>query len=54
MLVRSNAAAAMVIAVRELAGTYTARRAASLVAVEPTAIWGTAFADGYFADVATS
>ena len=52
LLVGSSAAAAVVIAVRALAGEQTARRAAPFVAVAPTAIWVAVSADGYFAGVA--
>ena len=52
LLVGSSAAAAVVIAVRALAGEQTARRAAPFVAVTPTAIWVAVSADGYFAGVA--
>ncbi|ORB85412.1 hypothetical protein B1987_18245 [Mycobacterium kansasii] len=51
LLVGSSAAAAVVIAVRALAGEHTARRAAPFVAVAPTAIWVAVSADGYFAGV---
>jgi methylthioxylose transferase len=52
LLVGSSAAAAVVIAVRALAGERTARRAAPFLAVAPTAIWVAVSADGYFAGVA--
>ncbi|OBB45142.1 hypothetical protein, partial [Mycobacterium sp. 852002-51961_SCH5331710] len=52
LLVGSSAAAAIVIAVRALAGEATARLAAPFVAVAPTAIWIAVSADGYFAGVA--
>lgn len=52
LLVGSSAAAAIVIAVRALAGEATARSAAPFVAVAPTAIWIAVSADGYFAGVA--
>ncbi len=52
LLVGSSAAAAMVVAVRALSGEELARRAASFVAVAPTAIWIAVSADGYFAGVA--
>ena len=53
LLAGSSAAAAVVIAVRALAGEQTARRAAPFVAVAPTAIWVAVSADGYFAGVAS-
>ena len=52
LLVGSSAAAAVVIAVRALAGEQTARCVAPFVAVAPTAIWIAVSADGYFAGVA--
>ncbi|MEY8018133.1 hypothetical protein [Mycobacterium servetii] len=52
LLVGSSAAAAMVVAIRALAGEPTARRVAPFVAVAPTAIWVAVSADGYFAGVA--
>ncbi|KAA1252074.1 hypothetical protein F0Q45_00840 [Mycobacterium simiae] len=52
LLAGSSAAAAVVIAVRALAGEQTARRAAPFVALAPTAIWVAVSADGYFAGVA--
>jgi hypothetical protein len=52
LLVGSSAAAAVVIALRALAGEQTARRAAPFVAVAPTAIWIAVSADGYFAGIA--
>jgi methylthioxylose transferase len=52
VLVGSSAAAAIVITLRALADEPTARRAASFVAVAPTAIWIAVSADGYFAGVA--
>jgi hypothetical protein len=52
LLVGSSAAAAMVVAVRAFSGEELARRAASFVAVAPTAIWIAVSADGYFAGVA--
>ncbi len=52
LLVGSSAAAALVVAVRALAGEPTARRVAPFVAVAPTAIWMAVSADGYFAGVA--
>ncbi len=52
LLVGSSAAAAIVVAVRALAGEATARSAAPFVAVAPTAIWVAVSADGYFAGVA--
>ena len=52
LLVGSSAAAAVMLAVRALAGEQTARRAAPFVAVAPTAIWVAVSADGYFAGVA--
>ncbi|MDT5018332.1 MAG: methylthioxylose transferase [Mycobacterium sp.] len=52
LLVGSSAAAAMVVAVRAVSGEELARRAASFVAVAPTAIWIAVSADGYFAGVA--
>ncbi|KUI39621.1 hypothetical protein AU198_09790 [Mycobacterium sp. GA-1199] len=52
LLVGSSAAAAIVVALRALAGEATARLAAPFVAVAPTAIWIAVSADGYFAGVA--
>lgn len=52
LLVGSSAAAAVIVAVRALAGEATARLAAPFVAVAPTAIWVAVSADGYFAGVA--
>ncbi|EUA04796.1 putative membrane protein [Mycobacterium kansasii 824] len=52
LLVGSSAAAAVVVAVRALAGEHTARRAAPFLALAPTAIWVAVSADGYFAGVA--
>lgn len=52
LLVGSSAAAAILVAVRALAGEQTARLAAPFVAVAPTAIWIAVSADGYFAGVA--
>lgn len=52
LLVGSSAAAAVLVAVRALAGEPMARRAAPFVAVAPTAIWVAVSADGYFAGVA--
>ncbi|OSC42570.1 hypothetical protein [Mycobacterium decipiens] len=52
LLVGSSAAAAVLVAVRVLAGEQTARRAAPFVAVAPTAIWIAVSADGYYAGVA--
>ncbi|QUR66293.1 hypothetical protein [Mycobacterium spongiae] len=52
LLVGSSATAAVIIAVRALAGEHTARLAAPFVAVAPTAIWVAVSADGYFAGVA--
>lgn len=52
LLVGSSAAAAIVVAVRALAGEATARSAAPFVAAAPTAIWVAVSADGYFAGVA--
>jgi hypothetical protein len=52
LLVGSSAAAAIVVAVRALAGESTARLAAPFVAVAPTAIWVAVSADGYYAGVA--
>lgn len=52
LLVGSSAAAAVLVAVRALAGEQTARLAAPFVAVAPTAIWIAVSADGYFAGVA--
>ncbi|GKU57819.1 hypothetical protein [Mycobacterium montefiorense] len=51
LLVGSSATAAVVIALRALAGEQTARRAAPFVAIAPTAIWVAVSADGYFAGV---
>lgn len=51
LLVGSSATAAMVVAVRALAGEPTARRAAPFAAVAPTAVWVAVSADGYFAGV---
>ncbi|MFV1362418.1 hypothetical protein AAHH97_02950 [Mycolicibacterium elephantis] len=52
LLVGSSAAAAILVAVRALAGEQTARLATPFVAVAPTAIWIAVSADGYFAGVA--
>ncbi|GAT10436.1 hypothetical protein H7I77_22725 [Mycolicibacterium novocastrense] len=52
LLVGSSAAAAIVVALRALAGEATVRLAAPFVAVAPTAIWIAVSADGYFAGVA--
>lgn len=52
LLMGSSAAAAVLVAVRALAGEEMARRAAPFVAVAPTAIWVAVSADGYFAGVA--
>ncbi|MBS4728675.1 hypothetical protein MSM1_10145 [Mycobacterium sp. SM1] len=52
LLAGSSAAAAVVITVRAVAGETTARRAAPVVAVAPTAIWVAVSADGYFAGIA--
>lgn len=52
LLVGSSAAAAVVVAVRALAGEDAARSTAPFVAVAPTAIWIAVSADGYFAGVA--
>lgn len=52
LLVGSSAAAAVVVAVRALAGEPAARLVAPFVAVAPTAIWVAVSADGYFAGVA--
>ena len=51
LVIGSSAAAAVVVTVRAVAGEATARRAAPLVAVGPTAIWVAVSADGYFAGV---
>ncbi|MCB0951045.1 MAG: hypothetical protein KDB44_17585 [Mycobacterium sp.] len=52
LLAGSSIAAAIVVAVRALAGEDTARLAAPFAAVAPTAIWIAVSADGYFAGVA--
>lgn len=52
LLMGSSAAAAVLVAVRALAGEQMARRTAPFVAVAPTAIWVAVSADGYFAGVA--
>ncbi|MHA3024203.1 hypothetical protein ACXPWS_28510 [Mycobacterium sp. BMJ-28] len=52
LLVGSSAAAAIVIAVRAMAGEDLARACAPFVAVAPTAIWIAVSADGYYAGVA--
>jgi methylthioxylose transferase len=52
VLVGTSAAAAVVVAVRQLADEHTARSAAPFVAVAPTAIWIAVSADAYFAGVA--
>jgi hypothetical protein len=52
LLVGSSAATAVIVAVRAVSGEPSARMAAPLVAVAPTAIWIAVSADGYFAGVA--
>ncbi|KUI39108.1 hypothetical protein [Mycobacterium sp. GA-2829] len=52
LLVGSSVAAAILVAMRAVAGEPTARLAAPFVAVAPTAIWVVVSADGYFAGVA--
>jgi len=52
LLVGSSAASAIIVTVRAMSGTATARLAAPFVAVAPTAIWIAVSADGYFAGVA--
>ncbi|MBB2989507.1 hypothetical protein FHR72_000970 [Mycolicibacterium iranicum] len=52
LLAGSSIAAAIVVTVRALADEDTARKAAVVAAVAPTAIWIAVSADGYFAGVA--